>query len=255
VVGGEAVPVDVWLVPSGPTDDRLLSEDERARASRFRRPADRATYVAAHTALRVLVGDRLGVAPKSVRLGCEDCPLCGGPHGRPTLLGLPDEPAGSGPLQFSLSRTAGLAAVALSSAVVGVDVEAATRPVGLDDLLAALHPRELPVADRTAALRLWVRKEAYLKGRGTGLGLDPATVDLSSDPPGWRILDVPVARPRADATGVRGWVHRDDATVLSALAVLAAGPVRLEVHTATLADLTGRTTRTAAPHPPARTPI
>jgi 4'-phosphopantetheinyl transferase len=52
-----------------------------------------------------------------------------------------------------------------------------------------MHPGELPL-DRAGALRRWVRKEAYLKGLGTGLGIEPATVDLSADPPGWRVRDV-----------------------------------------------------------------
>jgi len=196
----------VWLVPSGRGDEAedeaslgLLSAGERARAGRFVRPDDRATYVAAHAALRRLAGARVGRDPAALRLGCEDCPLCGGPHGRPTLL---DPPTGGG-TQLSLSRTTGLAAVALSPAVVGVDVEVTTRDVDLDDLLVALHPHERPVADRSAALRLWVRKEAYLKGLGTGLGVDPAGIDLSADPPGWQVVDLPIRPGVLGAVAVR----------------------------------------------------
>lgn len=205
MVPGEAVPVDVWLVPSEPCRHAgpdpliaLLSDNERARADRFLRPGDRATYVAAHAVLRRVVGARVGLAPAEVRLGCEDCPLCGGPHGRPVL----DRPFGD-VTELSLSRTTDLAAVALSPAVVGVDVEATSRDVDLDDLLVALHPRELPVAERAAALRLWVRKEAYLKGLGTGLGVDPASVDLSADPPGWQVVDVPAGPGVVCAVAVR----------------------------------------------------
>ncbi len=209
----------MWSVPSGACGGAgdaaafgLLSADEQARAGRFVRSGDRATYVAAHAALRRLAGPRIGVDPAALRLGSEDCPLCGGPHGRPTLL---DQPPGHR-TEVSLSRTTDLAAVALSPAVVGVDVEVTTRDVDLDDLRVALHPRELPVADRAAALRLWVRKEAYLKGLGTGLGVDPAGVDLSADPPGWQVIDVP-AGPG----------------VLCAVAVRSPSPVALTVHTAT----------------------
>lgn len=50
-----------------------------------------------------------------------------------------------------------------------------------------LHPRE-PTGE---PLRAWVRKEAYLKGMGAGLGIDPTTLDLSSGPPaGWALRDV-----------------------------------------------------------------
>jgi 4'-phosphopantetheinyl transferase len=239
VVGGEgSVDVEVWLVgaaattprPGGPAgavlpDDEphdavlagaALSDDERDRAARFHRPRDRHAYVAAHTALRVMVGARLGMPARAVRFGREPCPLCGGPHGRPTV-------AGAGDLHVSLSRTDGVAAVALSPAVVGVDVESTGRAVTLDDLVVALHPAELPAADRDAALRRWVRKEAYLKGLGTGLGLDPATVDLSADPPGWQVLDVPTAPD-----------------LLGAVAVRSAAPVAVTVTEVDLHRLVGR---------------
>ena len=217
MVGGEGpCEVDVWFVTPSPrggevrspgtglvdgrhgdrTAGGVLSDGERDRAARFHRPRDREVYVAAHTTLRVLVGARLGIPPQDVPLGRAPCPLCGGPHGRPTV-------AGEAGLHVSLSRTEGSAAVALSSAVVGVDVESTGRAVTLDDLVVALHPAELPVADRELALRRWVRKEAYLKGLGTGLGIDPAAVDLSTDPAGWRVLDVPTAPGLLAAVAVR----------------------------------------------------
>ncbi|MDD9370465.1 MAG: hypothetical protein PV358_10165, partial [Acidimicrobiales bacterium] len=75
MVAGEAVPVDVWLVP-GRGDEAedeasfgVLGADERARAGRFLRPEDRATYVAAHAALRRLAGARGGRDPAARRLG------------------------------------------------------------------------------------------------------------------------------------------------------------------------------------------
>ena len=76
------------------------------------------------------------------------------------------------------------------------------------------------MVDRAGALRRWVRKEAYLKGLGTGLGLDPATVDLSVDPPGWQVLDIPAG-----------------SGAMSAVAVRTDGPVALTVRTATPAAL------------------
>jgi 4'-phosphopantetheinyl transferase len=136
---------------------------------------------------------------------------------------------GGGGLHVSLSRTAGVAAVALSPAVVGVDVESTGRAVTLDDLVVALHPAELPAADRDAALRRWVRKEAYLKGLGTGLGLDPATVDLSADPPGWQVLDVPTAPG-----------------LLGAVAVRSPGPAAVTVTEVGLHDLVGGVSPAAA---------
>jgi 4'-phosphopantetheinyl transferase len=65
-------------------------------------------------------------------------------------------------------------------------------------------PGRVAVAGRDAALRRWVRKEAYLKGLGTGLGLDPATVDLSADPPGWHVAEVDAGPGLVAAVAVMG---------------------------------------------------
>ena len=146
---------------------------------------------------RRLVAARTGLEPGAVAFAHDPCPVCGSAdHGRPVVVG--------GGAEVSLSRTAGLVGAAASSAVVGLDVEATERPVTLDDLLPALHPAErVDGIDRSAALRLWVRKEAYLKGLGTGLGLDPATVDVRDDPPGWRIVELDVGTAHVAAVAVR----------------------------------------------------
>jgi 4'-phosphopantetheinyl transferase len=72
-------------------------------------------------------------------------------------------------------------------------------------------------------LRCWVRKEAYLKGLGIGLGDDPASVDVGpgpgpEGPDGWSVVDVE-AGPR----------------YLAAVALAAVAPVR--THRADLAAL------------------
>ena len=189
--------VDLWLAEPTAGPDDTLHDDERAAAARYRRPEDRVAFTTAHVLRRRLVAARTGLDPSAVTFAHDPCPVCGSAdHGRPVVVG--------GGAEVSLSRTAGLVGVAASTAVVGLDVEAADRPVTLDDLLPALHPAErIGGIDRAAALRLWVRKEAYLKGLGTGLGLDPATVDVRSDPPGWRIVDVDAGPDHLAAVAVR----------------------------------------------------
>ncbi|MFI5761179.1 4'-phosphopantetheinyl transferase family protein [Streptomyces sp. NPDC051563] len=199
-----AASASVWLVD---TDDRdgaaarlapeVLDQDEHRRAAGFKREKDRRRYIASHVALRVLLGSRLDLAPGRVRITRAPCPSCGGPHGRPVTE--------DGPVHFSLSHSDRLALVALGPKPVGADVEALLPEAAVAELAGQLHPREsaelaaLDPAGRPAALgRVWVRKEAYLKGLGIGLarGLSLDYVGTGDTPasglPGWSLTNVAV---------------------------------------------------------------
>lgn len=190
-----------------PDDDRVLDEQERARADRFVRPSDRHRYRVAHVALRRLLGDCLGVEPAAVRLVREPCPGCGGPHGRPAVHGAP--------LHFSLSHAADLVLVAVADTPVGADVEEVPTAEALPGLVGALHPLEragldaVPEAERPLAFaRCWTRKEACLKGTGIGLADDPAKLQVGTGPQplapaGWLLADVTVDDGYAAACAVR----------------------------------------------------
>ncbi|MGW7402388.1 4'-phosphopantetheinyl transferase family protein [Streptomyces sp. NPDC054833] len=189
--------------------ERVLDRGELARAAAFGDGPGRHRYVASHIALRTVLGGSLGMEPGAVRLTRETCglPHCARPHGRPVLSGA------SPPVQFSLSRSGDLAVVALAAVPVGVDVEsrAFRHPDSpLDGMIRRLHPAEraalarLPPAQREEGfLSCWVRKEAYLKGTGTGLpgGLARHCVGLAAElapdgrgpaptPRGWTFLDL-----------------------------------------------------------------
>jgi 4'-phosphopantetheinyl transferase len=199
--------VDVWRVadPEARPLDHLravLDEEERDRLDRYRRPDDRQRHLAAHAGLRLLLGRRLGLHPAEVRLGRADCPLCGGPHGRPVVVGVDGAP------EVSVAHSEGMVLLALATAPVGVDVEPTTRVADADELTSTLHPVEvelvaaLPAHRRAAAvLACFVRAEAHLKGLGTGLGLDPVTVAL-----GPSSADLAVAADDwSDRLGAAGW--------------------------------------------------
>ncbi|MEU9594704.1 4'-phosphopantetheinyl transferase superfamily protein [Streptomyces sp. NPDC048193] len=196
--------------PGAPLDGSLLDEEERRRAATLRRPAERALYVAAHTALRRVLGAHLGTPAASVQLTRLPCPGCGGPHGRPGVAG----PAGSA-VHFSLSRSGGLALVALASRPVGVDIERLPGRRLAEDAARSLHPDERaelarlpPGALPGAFARCWTRKEAYLKATGEGLsgaalrgrylGTGPRPAGL----PGWTVADVAVPAGWAAACAV-----------------------------------------------------
>jgi 4'-phosphopantetheinyl transferase len=156
---------------------RDLDADERSRHDSYRREPDRRRHLAAHLTVRDVLGARLGIDPAAVQLGRDPCPLCGEDHGRPVAL---DDRRGT---QFSLAHTSGMVVVAVADTVVGVDVEPTSRTTAAEDLVAALNEHDAaevdllpPQARDRALLASWVRTEAVLKARGTGLGVDPATV-------------------------------------------------------------------------------
>lgn len=198
VVGGHAVAEASAVLDAG----------EQDRAGRLLRPGDRHRYVASHLGLRALLGGYLGLAPEKVTLVREDCPCCGGPHGRPAVAG--------GAVHFSLSHSGDLAYLAFAGAPVGVDVERVPSGQAVSDVLGTLHPAEtaelvaLPEAERRVPMaRLWSRKEAYLKATGTGLALGLTDPYVGSGPTpapvtGWTLRDLPAPADYAAALALSG---------------------------------------------------
>ncbi|WP_327387777.1 4'-phosphopantetheinyl transferase family protein [Streptomyces sp. NBC_01207] len=187
--------------------DAVLDAGEREKAARLLLPGHRHRYLASHLGLRVLLGARLGLDPREVTLVREDCPCCGGPHGRPAV-------AGGGGVHFSLSHSGDLAYIALAAVPVGVDIEETPTADAVADILESLHPVEsaeltaLAPPRRPGALaRLWCRKEACLKAAGTGLarGLAEPYVGSASAPApvtGWVLTDLPAPDGYAAALAV-----------------------------------------------------
>lgn len=148
---------------SGPVE--WLDDDERSRAGRFRFERDRHRFVARRVFLRRVLGGYLGVAPALVRYRAAG-------SWRPEL----DPPAS---LNFSTSHSDGLAIVGVADRLVGVDIER-LRPIpDALDLARSFfagreseHLRSAPMEERSAAfLRLWTRKEAYVKALGAGMSV------------------------------------------------------------------------------------
>lgn len=208
--------LDVWHVRL-PRHDQIahlidrseLDERERARGTTFLRPTDAVLYLAAHIALRRVLAAYLHCPPQDIEFVREPCPGCGEPHGRPAVA-VPDPP-----LHFSLSHSRNMAMVAVAAAPVGADVERTPRAETADVCAPSLHPdeqrelAEIPAPGRREAFgRIWTRKEAYLKGLGTGLSREPSLdylgADISRRPPGWSVLDIPCGPHHSGAVAVVG---------------------------------------------------
>ncbi|WND34691.1 4'-phosphopantetheinyl transferase superfamily protein [Streptomyces sp. BB1-1-1] len=216
---GEPPELTLWLVRPPPPDSaaasrlaaRELDAAEARRAELFVRPEDRVQYVSAHIALRRILSAATGYPPERLRLGREPGPSSARHTGRPVLRYPP------APVHFSLSHSHGLILIGTAAVVVGVDVQRTPTIETVELCGPTLHPAEwreltaLPERLRPSAFaRLWTRKEAYLKGLGTGLRRRPALdylgdgtdADAPPGPPGWIVRDVLVGPRHAAAAAL-----------------------------------------------------
>jgi 4'-phosphopantetheinyl transferase len=146
---------------------RLLSSDERERADSFRFGIHRSRFVQTRALLRRILARYLDADAGSIVLGTSA-------DGKPRIL----EPDGPAPLRFNVSHSESVALVAVAHhREVGVDVERVRDDFAWEGIADRWFPaaevaaiRGTEPAHRTLAFfRCWVRREAYLKGLGTGL--------------------------------------------------------------------------------------
>ncbi len=200
--------VHIWAMPLVVPADYLarlaatLSDDERARAERYRFDDPREKFIACRGQMRSILGCYVDESPERI------CFRYGG-LGKPSLAAPWDE-AG---IEFNVSNSGdvGLLAVAVER-VLGVDVER-IRPIsnlrGMIDRYFAPSEREVlrTYADpecQTAFYRGWTRKEAVMKATSRGLSISPENivVTVAADEP-TRV----VAVNDIHSTHDRWWLH------------------------------------------------
>ena len=159
----------------------------RRKCDVFRFEADRRRSVAAWMLLRQMLSER--------GLNADLLPVSENEFGKPAF----DPSLG---IHFSLSHAGERVMAAVSDRPVGCDVE---RIAPHDEAVAReyLTDKELSWVERTSSgsdrdrefIRLWVRKEAYVKAVGRGFEIEPKSVSVlvGEFPPGWcfRDLDFP----------------------------------------------------------------
>lgn len=189
-----------------PTDviDRLaslLSPSEGERVKVLRGAPARRRFIVRRATLRMILAEKLGATPQEVRFEY-------GPDGKPGLA-TPGAPV----YHFNLTHSRDVALVALScSRPVGIDVEWTDGSSAIEGVVrryfSAAERGALDEASddarRRLFFRIWVRKEAYLKGRGEGIsqwiyetdystlthGLDRSTDTPIRDQDNWIARDV-----------------------------------------------------------------
>ncbi|MEU8588224.1 phosphopantetheinyl transferase-like protein [Streptomyces sp. NPDC048664] len=182
-----------------------LTADERRRAAAFVRGEDARRFSRARRTVRRLLADRLGTAPRDVRIGYDDA-------GKPRL---PDHPG----THVSWSRSGPLLLVgATESGPLGVDVEI-VRPEGARlDVLSFVYPAVPATASPEVFFPAWTLLEAAVKATGRGLAEGAGEVRLAFPADGsvalrgidghgtgpWHGHTVPVPA-RADAPGASPW--------------------------------------------------
>jgi 4'-phosphopantetheinyl transferase len=176
--------VDVWradLAAAADGLEDLLNQDECERAARIVRTSDRVRWARSRGVLRALLGRYLDRDPSRLSFVL-------GPQGKPALR------AGTEPdvdLRFNLSHSGTLVLYAVAvGREVGINVETARRQVdevavaarvlGRDQALRLARPALDPQARTREFLRAWVRHEAKLKCRGSGLAT-PAHRSLAAE--------------------------------------------------------------------------
>ena len=224
--------IHVWLVRNTPPviDEEAalqrLASNERERAQRFTHDGARRQFITARACLRLLLNGYLD------RRDGDPIPFAIGSHGKPYIPG-----AGAyGELQFNVAHSGPWAVIAVTAGrEVGVDIEHPRRKANFAGLAKRFfQPSETePLValddgpEQAAAFyRLWTRKEAFVKGLGSGVpsglrglevngapGCADALMGYERDPGAetrWRVAALPeLPEPPADiaeALGLTGAV-------------------------------------------------
>ena len=176
-LSAESRRIDIWCTYISDIGDdtlwaryeALLSDDERARRTRFRFARDRRRFLLTRALVRTVLSRYAAVRP-------QDWVFSSGPRGRPEIFSPSPAPA----LEFNISHSADLVMLGVTSGrALGIDVESLeTREAdigGLDRYFTPEESAELlrlpPVCRRRRFFELWTLKESYIKARGMGLAI------------------------------------------------------------------------------------
>jgi 4'-phosphopantetheinyl transferase len=176
-----------------------LDHGERQRAARLHFQRDRDRFLASRGLLRHILASYLNSPPGVIHFGYA-------PQGKPFLLDHPD-------LHFNLSHAADVLVLAVATGrELGVDVEQVFSETVMNEVSGPVlsHPERVafrrlnPGERRDWFVRLWTRKEAYIKADGRGMSLGLERIDVSTVSERVRLLgDAPDDWPLCQRWAIR----------------------------------------------------
>ena len=216
-----AAAVEVWTIPldgslrlDGPLQEHLNAA-EQALAARMRPGPGRDAFVTTRVALRQILAGYLACTPLDIRLAQREA-------GKPVLA----MPASTIDLHFNVTHTRGLALCAVTQQrEVSIDAEWMDPAVAWQGIARTVFSHReqadlaaLPESDRRPGFFAgWARKEALLKGLGTGFSASTQAFDAPMLPSGlaanvcaapdgslWTLMDLAVGPDHAAALALQG---------------------------------------------------
>lgn len=196
---------------------KLLSEDEKKRAAKFRFEKDRSHFIIARGTLRQIIALYLSEKPDKIKFEY-------GINGKPFLP--------KNPLQFNLSHAGEIALIGLTEKYeIGIDVEVINPKVEVERVAQHFFAKgeidclmSLPQTERQEAFfNCWTRKEAFIKATGDGLSFPLDQFEVTLEPNGkaellathfnekerekWSLFDLKMKEGYKAALAVRGKIE------------------------------------------------
>lgn len=169
--------INIWTIdikgqlPFLANYEQLLTPAERSHAARFHQPKDAQQYIITRAILRILLAEILSLQPREIEITTNE-------NKKPVILDLNE-------IHFNVSHSDNQAVIAIAKQRIGIDVEF-VKP-RFDYLSVAEYAFSDEESDHLKRstnphqdfFRLWTRKEAYLKGMGTGLVNELKTISCT----------------------------------------------------------------------------